>query len=312
MNNKENPKLKRVNMIIDGDCHVWDEESLSGELHKLLESIAMQYNFEPDLILNGTHERLVEKMDEAGIDKTVIVSLDYEYLFRGDVNYKEYNDRLAEMVNDYPDRLIGFGGIDPRRGKAAIKELERCIEELGFKGVKFWTLTGFYPDDLKFYPFYKRVEELGALIFCHTGMGPATTYIKYCRPEYVDTVAVDFPNIKFIMAHIGDPWTNEAIAVATKNPNVYLDISAWEPTLKMAPFLFYQTLIQAKLSCGINKILFGTDWPLFTPILSLKKWVAGIKKMKLPPPLQLMGLPEFSEEEKNKILGKNAAKLLGL
>jgi len=61
-----------------------------------------------------------------------------------------------------------------------------------------------------------------------------------------------------------------------------------------------------------DKILFGTDWPLFTPILSLKKWVRGIKKMKVPPPLQLMGLPEFTEDEKNKILGENARKLLGL
>jgi len=299
-------------MIIDDHCHVWDKESLSGELYRILELIAKQFNFDLDLILNGTHERLVEEMDDAGIDKTVIVSLDYEYHYRGKLSFKEYNNRIAEMVNDYPDRLIGFGGIDPRRGKGAIQELERCIEELGLKGVKFWTLTGFYPDDLKFYPFYKRVEELDALIFCHTGMGPATTYLKYCRPAYVDTVAVDFPNIKIIMAHIGDPWTNEAIAVATKNPNVYLDISAWEPAFKMVPFAFYQTLIQAKLSCGINKILFGTDWPLFTPILSLKKWVRGIKKMKVPPPLQLMGLPEFTEDEKNKILGENARKLLGL
>ncbi|MBA7507506.1 hypothetical protein ES706_06225 [subsurface metagenome] len=299
-------------MIIDGHCHVWDEESLSKELRAILVSIAKQFNFDPNLILNGTPERLVEEMDEAGIDKTVIVALDYQYLFRGKVSYREYNDMVAEMFNEYPDRLIGFAGIDPRRGKEAIQELERCIEELGFKGVKLWPLTGFYPDDIKYYPFYERVEELGAVVFCHTGEGPPKTYLKYCRPVYVDTIAVDFPKIKFIMAHMGNPWTNEAISVATKNPNVYLDISAWEPTFKMVPFAFFQTLVQAKLSCGIEKILFGTDWPLFTPILSLKKWVRGIKKMKLPPPLQLMGLPEFTDEEKNKILGENAAKVLGL
>lgn len=144
-------------------------------------------------------------MDEAGIDKTVIFGLDYEFRFRGKVGYKEVNDIVARYVNDYPDRLIGLAAIDPRRGETAIDELERFMEELGFVGVKLWTLTGFYPDDPKFYPFYQRVEELGGVLLYHTGMGPSMTYLKYCRPEYVDTVAVDFPKIKIIMAHIGDP-----------------------------------------------------------------------------------------------------------
>ncbi len=115
-----------------------------------------------------------------------------------------------------------------------------------------------------------------------------------------------------MMAHMGDPWTNEAITVAAKNPNVYIDISAWEPVFKFAPYDFYQTLVHAKMTCGINKILFGTDWPLFSPILSLEQWVKGIKEMELPQPLKLMGLPEFNEEEKNKILGGNAAQIFDL
>jgi predicted TIM-barrel fold metal-dependent hydrolase len=299
-------------MIIDGHCHVWDEDSISDDLKNLISSVARQLNFDPKLILNASPERLIEEMNDAGIDKTCICSLDYEFLFRGDLSFKEYNDRLAEMLNQYPERLIGFAGIDPRRGKAAIKELERCILNLGFKGVKLWPLTGFYPDNKDFYPFYEKVKELGAVIFCHTGLGPSRTYLKYCKPVFVDTIAVDFPEIPIIMAHMGDPWTNEAISVATKNPNVYIDISAWEPVLKRAPFALFQTLVQAKMSCGIKKILFGSDWPLFAPILSLKEWVNGIKKLKVLAPLKLMGLPDFTEEEKNKILGENAAKILGL
>jgi predicted TIM-barrel fold metal-dependent hydrolase len=301
-----------INLIIDGHCHVWDEDSLSNDIKEMLESLAKHLNYDPKLIFNASPERLIEEMNDAGIDKTFICSLDYEFRFRGNVSFREYNDRLAEMVNQYPERLIGFAGIDPRRGIAAIQELERCILDLGLKGVKLWPLTGFYPDDRDFYPFYEKVRELEAVIFCHTGIGPFKTYLKYCRPAFVDTIAVDFPEIPIIMAHMGDPWTNEAIAVAIKNPNVYLDISAWEPTFKRAPFALFQTLVQAKMSCGIEKILFGTDWPLFTPILSLKEWVNGIKNMKIPPPLKLMGLPEFTEEEKNKILGENATKLLGL
>ncbi len=299
-------------MIIDAHCHIWDKDLMSDELIKIIYDICKQYNFNPDDLVNGTADRLIKEMDEAGIDKTVLLGLDYEFLFRGKVSYKFYNDYVANIIKEHPDRFIGLAGIDPRRGKEAIVELDRCIEELGFKGVKLWPLTGFYPDDPLFYPFYERVEELGGVILCHTGEGPQGTYLKYCRPVFLDTVAVDFPKINIIMAHIGRPWTSEAISVATKNVNVYIDISAWEPVLKLAPFAFFQTLIEAKLTCGIDKILFGTDWPLFTSMVSLKEYVESIKKMKLPPPMKLMGLPEFTEEEKNKILGENAAKVLGL
>ena len=299
-------------MIIDAHCHIWEKDLMSDALINIIHGICKQYNFDPPLLLNGTSDRLIQEMDEAGIDKTVILGLDYEFLFKGKVSYKYYNDYVANIVEEYPDRFIGLAGIDPRRGKEAIQELERCVEELGLKGVKLWPLTGFYPDDQNFYPFYERVEELNAVILCHTGGGPPGTYLKYCNPIYVDKVAVDFPNIKIIMAHIGKPWTNEAIEVATKNSNVYVDISAWEPVFKFVPVAFFQTLAQAKLSCGIDKILFGTDWPLFTPLVSLKEWVEGIKKMKLPPPLKLMGLPDFTEEESIKILGENAKKVFGL
>lgn len=301
-----------MNLIIDAHCHIWEESLMSPELKGILQAVAKQFGYDMKLILDGTVERLIREMDEAGIDKTVLLALDYEFAFKGDVTFKEYNDYVANILKEYPDRFIGFCGIDPRRGKGAIRELERCVEELGMGGVKLWPLTGFYPDDPEYYPFYERVEELGVPILCHTGMGPPKTYLKYNRPMYVDKIAVDFPKIKIQMAHIGLPWTSEAIAVAGKNPNVYFDISMWELPYKMAPFFMYQTLVEAKLNCGVSKILFGSDWPLFAPMCPLKEWVEGIKTMELPMPLQMMGLPEFTEEEKKMILGGNAAKVLGL
>ncbi|TFF98933.1 MAG: amidohydrolase [Promethearchaeota archaeon] len=299
-------------LIIDAHCHFWEEDLISTEFRTVLNNIGQLLDFDPSLLFDASAERLIKEMDEAGIDKTVLLALDGDFVFSSKLNYKEYNNKLAEYLENYPDRFIGFAGIDPRRGKEAIIELERCVSELGCKGVKLWPLTGFYPDDLSYYPFYKRVEELGATVLIHTGAGPPGTYLKYCQPVYVDKIAVDFPKINFIMAHIGDPWTNEAIAVAMKNSNVYIDISGWEPHLKKAPFAFFQTLIEAKMTCGVDKILFGTDWPLFNSFLNLKEYVDGIKNMKLPPPMKMMGFNEFTEEEKNKILGENAKNLLGL
>ena len=300
-------------MIIDAHCHIWDKSIINGDFAKIVDASTKKLKCpNPELISEANAKRLVQEMEEAGIDKTILLALDGHLKFRSNLTYKDYNNYVADILKEYPDKFIGFAGIDPRRGKEAIMELERCVGNLGFGGVKFWTLTGFYPDDKNYYPFYQRVEELNVPILVHTGLGPQYTYLKYCQPIYVDTIAVDFPQINFILAHMGDPFTNQAFAVAAKNPNVFLDISAWEPVLKFAPPAFIQNLYQAKMTCGIEKILFGSDWPLFTHILSQAEWVKGIKKLKIPPPLKLMGIEEFTEEEKNAILGGNTARLLNL
>jgi predicted TIM-barrel fold metal-dependent hydrolase len=194
-------------MIIDSHCHIWDKSIISGSFKKLIDDGAKQMGLsDPSTLYDGSAERLIREMEEAGIDKTVILALDGHIAFTANLTYKDYNNYVANIVNEYPDKLIGFAGIDPRRGKEAIQELERCVE-LGLKGLKLWPLTGFYPDDLNFYPFYKRVQELELPVLMHTGSGPPNTYIKYCQPIYVDKVAIDFPDMKIIMAHMGDPFT---------------------------------------------------------------------------------------------------------
>ncbi len=299
-------------MIIDAHCHVWEEKNMSVELKEIIYQTSKNFGLDPDLMMDGTSDRLIREMDEAGIDKAVIVALDYEFAFKGDFTFKDYNDYVANIVKKYPDRLAGYCGIDPRRGKGAIRELERCIQDLELSGVKLWPLTGFYPDDKEYYPFYEKVEELGVPILFHTGTGPPRTYLKYNHPTHVDTVAVDFPKIKIQMAHIGDPWVNEALTVAMKNPNVCFDICGnWAVVSKFAPVYLFQILAQAKMTCGVGKILFGSDWPMFVSLISLKEWVENIKKLKRPPPMEILGLPDFSEEEKRLILGGNAARILG-
>ncbi|MCE7743691.1 MAG: hypothetical protein GPJ52_01005, partial [Candidatus Heimdallarchaeota archaeon] len=89
-------------MIIDTHCHVWEKETISDELRGILIATAEKHNYDLSLILNATPERLIKEMDEAGIDKAVILALDYEYLFRGHMSYKEYNDKVAGYVKDFP------------------------------------------------------------------------------------------------------------------------------------------------------------------------------------------------------------------
>jgi len=300
-------------MIIDAHCHIWEEKLMSAEMAKMIGVLAERFGAsDPELLQNGTIGRLIGEMDEAGIDKTVLLALDIGIAFASDLTLRDYNDYVADIVHEYPDRIIGFAGIDPRRGKEAVVELQRCFD-MGLRGLKLWTLTGFYPDDESYYPLYKKVAELEIPMLIHTGSGPPGTYIKFNRPLYVDKVAVDFPEIKIIMAHIGAPWVDEAIAIVIKNSNVFVDISGWEPTLKAAPFVLCQALTQIKMATGsLRQVLFGSDWPLFTPVMSLREWVEGIKALEMPQPLQMMGLKDFTENDKRLILGENAIKVFGL
>jgi predicted TIM-barrel fold metal-dependent hydrolase len=129
----------------------------------------------------------------------------------------------------------------------------------------------------------------------------------------VDKIAVDFREINFIMAHVGTPWIEEALAVAMKNTNVYVDLSAWQPAHALFPLRLAQVLSQAKLMHGgVHKVLFGSDWPLLTEIYTQKQWVEVIKSMDYPAPLQIMGLPEITDADKEMILGTNAQKVLNL
>jgi len=297
-------------MIIDAHCHIWEKSILKGDLARFVDSVVEELGVkDSESIHDGSIDRLIKDMDDAGIDKTVILPLDFEFLFSGnDFTYREYNNLAGDYLKRFPDRIIAFAGIDPRRGAAAVSELRRCVEEMGFRGLKLWTVAGFVPDDIAYYPLYEEATRLGITVLVHTGMGPGSTYLKTCRPVFVDKIAVDFREINFIMAHAGTPWVEEAMAVSRKNPNVYVDISAWQTTFSLLPLNLIQTLSQFKLMHGgLHKVLFGSDWPLFSEMLPQKAWVEAIRTMEYPDPLQIMGLPEITAEDKDMILGENAA-----
>lgn len=302
-------------MIVDAHCHIWPDQMPEGSFRKLMEGTADFAGFRnKDNFYKASIERLIGEMDEAGIDKALLVTVDFEVAWTSDrYSARDFNDLIGEAFRRFPDRIIPYAGIDPRRGAGAIAELKRCVEEMGFRGMKLWPLTGFFPDDGAYYPLYEEAARLGINIVVHTGMGPPDAYLRNCRPVYVDKLAVDFREIVFIMAHFGAPWVEEALAVAGKNRNVYADISAWQRTHSVFPLSLYQTLSMAKLMHGsVHKVLFGTDFPCFAELYSQKEWVECIRALECPSPLRIMGLPEITAEDKTRILGENARVALGL
>ena len=132
-------------------------------------------------------------------------------------------------------------------------------------------------------------------------------------PDYcIDEVAVNFPNLKIIIAHAGYCWWEEAAWIASYKPNVYLDLANWQPKIARRPVEeFYSTLRSMLNIIGTPKIMFGSDWPALRAIPKLNNavWVKAIKET--PDSVKAAGI-DFTDQEKDAILGGNAAKVLGL
>ncbi|MFI5898275.1 amidohydrolase family protein [Actinoplanes sp. NPDC051513] len=209
------------------------------------------------------------------------------------------NEEVAASCAEHPDVLIPFASIDPHRGRAGVREARRLVEEHGVRGFKFHpSLQGFSPDDRMAYPLYEAIEELGVPALFHTGQtgigagvpGGGGIRLRYSNPMLVDDVAVDFPELRIILAHPSFPWQDEALAVATHKPYVYIDLSGWSPKYFPPQLVRYaNTLLQ-------DKVLFGSDYPVLTP----DRWLADFDQLDIKPAVR------------PKILKSNAARLLNL
>ncbi len=236
----------------------------------------------------GNVEDTLADMDNAGVDKSVVVAIDAETK----KGYKISNELVAESVQEHPERLIGFASVDPHKGKIALRDLEYAVNELGLKGLKFIPhLIEICPNDKLMYPIYEKASALKIPVLLHTGTHfHLGCKIKYNKPEFIDEIAIDFPEVNFIMAHFGYPWFYEALAVAQKNFNVYFNIAGWAPQYIPAPVI---NLMDSLLA---NKALFGSDHPL----LPRKRVLDELNKLNL------------KESTREKLLSTNAQRILEL
>ena len=231
-------------------------------------------------------EGLLKFMDEQGIDYVVALA-ETNTMVTG----VSMNDRVADFCQE-SERLIPFANINPYVTLNQVGELERCVRELGVKGLKLYpTYQHFYPNDNKLFPIYERAQELNIPVMIHTGSSVFPgSLMKYGDPLFLDELAVFFPRLKIIQSHAGRGfWYDRAFFLASLHENVYMDITGLPPQnlLKYFP----------ELERIPDKIIFGSDWP---GIIDIKRNISAI--LELP----------ISKPTKEKILGKNAATLLGI
>ena len=192
------------------------------------------------------------------------------------------NEEVAEVAQENNDALIPFASIDPHKGKMAVREARRLIEDFGVRGFKFHpTSQGFFPNDRMAYPLYEVIQDAGLPALFHTGQtgagagapGGMGLRLKYSNPLHLDDVAADFPTLTIVMAHPSFPWQDEALAVATHKPTCFIDLSGWSPKY------FPPNLVQYANTLLKDRMLFGTDYPVLDP----DRWLRDFAVLPIKP-----------------------------
>ncbi len=209
--------------------------------------------------------------------------------------------RVVEAVRSHP-HLYVVAGLDYHTFHPShLIELKDYVQEGKVRGLKLYPgYQPFYPADPKWEPAYAFAAEHRIPVMIHSGdtFDPRGK-VMYSHPLHVDSAAVDFREVNFVICHLGNPWIRDCMEVVYKNSNVYTDISG----LVLGKFSdrfesYMRKQVQEMLLYGVepDNVLYGTDWP----ISSMETYVDFMKQLATP------------EAEKKKIMGENAIALYGL
>jgi len=241
--------------------------------------------------------KLIEIMDKAGIDKSVIFGVDWAYAVTGEprVNNREQNRIHAEMAKKHEGRFIPLAALDPRRPDA-MDQAKEAIQEFGMKGFKLHPSAGFFPNDPVCFPLYEKCADWGVPIVFHSG-GIEFNW-NYGQPIYIASAAEHFPEVKMVMAHAGLESCDQARLAATALANVYVDISIRQLDYRVNREGFYRWLRDFVDWATPWKVLFASDSPMPTFWCPEDEWVKAIRE----PDTDI----SFTKEEIEIIMGKAA------
>lgn len=235
-------------------------------------------------------DRLVELMDEAGVEKVFITQCKMWSYWNKWMYMDTQLKEVTQYTEKYPDRFVGLTAYNPFRIKESLKEIEIAVKEYGFKGV-YVHIYGFdIPlNDAKMYPLYAKCVELDIPVSMQVGHVLEAMPSDCARPIYLDRIACDFPELKMIGSHTGYPWVEELISVCYKWENVWFGCDAWLPRYWSPSIIQY---INSRL--GADRCLWGTNG------IPWKESLKQVNELKL------------REENKKKLLRDNAIQLFKL
>ena len=235
--------------------------------------IFKRYKSGPKMTEGQEVEEMIEEMDQANVDVVVLSSFEYD----GVVVLS--NQEVADLVKKYPKRFVGCGTVEPRqKPMKVLDDIKRMVEEHDMVALRLEPyaygdgMTGRPPNHKMYWPIYAKCCELDLPVTLQVGHTGPLLPSEPGRPIYLDEVALSFPELTLIGAHLGQPWHEEMMILAWKHPNVYIETSARAP--KFWPDSFKKFVS----SYGQDKALWATDYPL----LDYKRCVDEARDLELP------------------------------
>lgn len=243
-------------MIVDCHTHVGDKTHVSPEFVE----DARRASGNPNLQLVVDLDDHWKAMEAA--DRAIVLGFRARH-----VGYVIPNEYVAGYVNQHPEKLIGFCSVDPNDDDA-VEQLDYAILRLGLRGLKLGPIyQNVHPSDSGIMKVFKRAEELDIPILIHQG----TTFccnvsLEVANPVLLQPIALQFPKLRIVIAHMGHPWIGETLSLIRKHPPLFADISA----LYYRPWQFYNALVLAMEYGVLHKLLFGSDYPVTTPASTIE------------------------------------------
>ncbi|MGE0093070.1 MAG: amidohydrolase family protein [Alphaproteobacteria bacterium] len=274
---------------IDVLGHLFTPDSIQKHFLEDEEELAVFENVGRANTLRGyTVDEFRTYADEVGLGKVQVAAF-YGWSFRNQRPYLRVTpEEVYEVSRQLPGRVYGLFGVNPFDALKGVKHFEKSVKEYGFVGLHVHP-HGFDlgPDHAYYFPYYVKCVELGVPAVFSMGHTLDFMPIENGRPARLDKIALYFPELTIVCTHTGWPWVEEAIALASKHPNVYLGTSAY------APKYWKPEMVRFINSWGQDKVLWGSDFPLVKHPESLKQ----VEELNL------------RESAKEKLLWKNAEKL---
>jgi hypothetical protein len=252
---------------------------------------------------------------QSGTDMLVAMPLPLTDLFRDGLSPWE---ECAELARRNPDRTVFWGSVNPLEGRRALDLMERQVGEFGAKAFKFYNVRYDYgrpfpwrmDDPQVAFPVFEKAQELGVkLIGVHKGVPLGPQPIESTQTWDMDGAAANFPDLDFVIFHVGLPFIDEVCWQLIRHPNLYASIAATINFIVRAPRQFAEVLGKLLFWCGEDKIIYGSETPIWHPRWALE----AFWNFQLPQDLvEGYGYPQLTEQAKRKILGENLLRLHGM
>lgn len=204
-------------------------------------------------------DAMLARMDASGVDALLLPAADE--VERAEAHaFEDHATPTAlvpELAARFPGRFAGLAGIDPSLGRAGVERAAALLSQPGFVGLYLHTHSfdrAFDHRDL--YPFYSLAADLDVPVVAQAGASGGLYASECGKPIGIDRPALYFANVRFVLSHTGWPWTDEAIAMASKHPNVWIGTAGWPPDH------WPDALARFIAGRGRGRVLFGTSFPV--------------------------------------------------